>query len=107
MAELKFFEPQLISLRDRGLDERWVQDRLTGGTRSHHAVTGASCSRDAATVLPSADLLCEELAHVVRCDSAILDGEIVCVWTLTADPTSTKRCSAPIGRTSSRSTSSS
>ena len=24
------------------------------------------------------DLLCEELAHAVRCESAILDGEIVC-----------------------------
>jgi hypothetical protein len=29
MADLKFFEPVLISLRDRGLDERWVQDRLS------------------------------------------------------------------------------
>lgn len=42
-----------------------------------------------------------EVAHAVRCDSAIVDGKCVASMTM-ADPTSTSYCSAPTGRSSAR-----
>ena len=59
----------------------WIYELKLDGFRALAHIDGHRChliSRNGHR-FKQWNLLCEELAHAVRCDSAILDGEIVCL----------------------------
>ena len=62
-------------------DSEWLFEPKWDGFRALALIDGHRCRlvsrRD--NVYKSWPYLCEELAHAVRCESAVLDGEIVCL----------------------------
>ena len=62
-------------------DPDWLFEPKGDGFRALAYIDGHRCrliSRRG-NMFKSWDLLCEKLAHAVRCDDAVIDGEIVCL----------------------------
>jgi bifunctional non-homologous end joining protein LigD len=71
----------LVHIREPFDHPDWIYELKLDGFRALARIDGHRCeliSRNGHR-FNQWDLLCEELAHAVQCDSAILDGEIVCL----------------------------
>ena len=71
----------LVRLADPFDDPDWLFELKLDGFHAIAHIDGHRCTLTSRNGHRFAqwDLLCEKLAHAVRCDSAILDGEIVCL----------------------------
>jgi bifunctional non-homologous end joining protein LigD len=71
----------LASVREPFDDRDWIFEPKWDGFRALAYIDGHRCRLRSRKghVYKSWSLLAEELAHVVQCRSAVLDGEIVCL----------------------------
>src|SRR4051812_39848691 len=99
------YRPMPLVRVPEAFDHRdWIFELKHDGFRALAEITGHQCQLVSRRghIFPRWTLLCEELAHAIRCQSAVLDGELVC---LGADGGSRfyDLMSAGTGRTSARS----
>ena len=77
---MRFFPMPLATVREPFCHPDWLFEPKYDGFRALAYIDGHRCQLVSrrGNVFKSWPYLCEELAHAVRCTSAVLDGEIAC-----------------------------